>query len=100
MLSIPSGQQDVELGISTTQITISDNDGKFLLRRGLYNCCALCNSLQYAVVMIQFEQVSCTVFEDSGIAEIIVTKTGLHATAISILFSTQNGSTAGILIIS
>ena len=50
--------------------------------------------------MIQFEQVSCTVFEDSGIAEIIVTKTGLHATAISILFSTQNGSTAGILIIS
>ena len=45
MLSIPSGQQDVELGISTTQITISDNDGKFLLR----DCVGYTSAVLYVI---------------------------------------------------
>ena len=63
---------------------------------GLHKSCAMCNALHYAVVTIQFEQMSCTVFEGSGVAEIKLTKTGLHAETISVLFSTINGNTAGI----
>lgn len=100
-LSIPNGQQNVQLGVSTTQITISDNDGKCLkISCAIRKLCFMFTSLPYAVVTVQFEQVSCIVFEDSGVAEIKLTKTGLHAETISVLFSTLNGNTAGMFDIS